>query len=164
MTKFLKIALVIAILLIVGLSLKLMNTKPAEQKQNEKPVVVVPKEEEPKINPTYKNASADLIQVELPYPGAVTGKEFSVKGKARGFYFFEASFPVELQTPAGDVLYTGIATAEGDWMTEDFVKFTAPMKAPSTFMGPAVLVLKNDNPSGMPEKDSSVSFPITVEY
>src|SRR5688572_9142258 len=45
---------------------------------------------------TYVNATDNLIRVETPTPGAVTGKEFSVMGQARGTWFFEASFPVEL--------------------------------------------------------------------
>jgi hypothetical protein len=120
--------------------------------------------EEIVVAPTYQNATADSIVVELPYPGAVTGKEFGVTGKARGTWYFEASFPVVLIDPSGKVIATGIAQAEGDWMTENFVPFRAEIKAPSTYMGPATLVLRKDNPSGLPEHDASVSFPITVEY
>jgi hypothetical protein len=115
-------------------------------------------------NPTYANASADLITVELPYPGAVTGKDFSVIGKARGTWFFEASFPIELLDSDGNVLATAIAEAQSDWMTEEFVPFKADIKAPQSYIGPATLVLHKDNPSGLPEHDASVSFPITVEY
>jgi hypothetical protein len=120
--------------------------------------------EEIKVEPTYQSATADSIVVELPYPGAVTGKEFMVVGKARGTWFFEASFPVVLVDASGNSIATGIAQAEGDWMTENFVPFKATIKAPSSFIGPATLVLRKDNPSGLPENDASISFPITVEY
>ena len=50
---------------------------------------------------TYHNASADVIVVELPFPGAVTGKTFSVTGHARGNWFFEASFPVRVISATG---------------------------------------------------------------
>jgi hypothetical protein len=120
--------------------------------------------EEIAVEPTYQSATADSIMVELPFPGAVTGKEFTVTGKARGTWYFEASFPVVLIDPSGNVIATGIAQAEGDWMTENFVPFKATIQAPSTFIGPATLVLKKDNPSGLPEHDASISFPITVEY
>src|SRR3989338_277583 len=73
---------------------------------------------------TYTNSSDNLIKVELPFPGAVVGKEFSVIGEARGPWFFEASFPI----------------------------------------GEVTLVLKKDNPSGLPEHDASISFQINVEY
>ena len=113
---------------------------------------------------TYTKASADLIKVELPFPGSVTGKDFSVIGQARGFWFFEASFPIELRDANNKLLYTAIATAEGDWMTENFVPFRAEIKAPTSYIGPATMILRKDNASGLPEHDASISFPITVEY
>lgn len=115
---------------------------------------------------TYKKSTSDLIQVELPFPGAVVGKEFSVIGKARGGWFFEASFPVEILDKNGASLAVGIAHPKDgeDWMTSSFVNFKADIKVPQAYIGPATLVLKKDNPSGLPENDASVSFPITIEY
>lgn len=167
MNTSIKIVAIIIILVVVGFSFKLINDK-YELKDNNSTVTEgennFDPNKEPVIKPTYVNASDDLIQVELPYPGAVTGKEFKIIGKARGFWFFEASFPVELRTLDGNILGGGVATAQGDWMTEDFVNFTAEMQTPSAFTGPAILVLKKDNPSGLPENDAWISFPITVEY
>ncbi len=120
--------------------------------------------EEIPVSPTYDNASADLIRVETPFPGAVTGKTFSVMGEARGTWYFEASFPIELLDADGNVLATAIAQAKTDWMTEDFVPFNVEVAAPESYIGPATLVLKRDNPSGLPEHDRSISIPITVEY
>jgi hypothetical protein len=113
---------------------------------------------------TYTNATPNLIQVELPFPGAVTGKTFKVIGKARGTWFFEASFPIELLDNNGKVIAVGIAQAKDEWMTENFVPFEAEIKAPVSYIGEATLLLKKDNPSGLPEYDASISFPITVEY
>lgn len=113
---------------------------------------------------TYTNSSEDLIKVDLPFPGAVTGKEFSVVGQARGVWFFEASFPVKLLDKDGNELDVAVAQAQGDWMTENFVAFKADLKAPQSYIGPATLVLMKDNPSGLPENDASISFPITIEY
>lgn len=113
---------------------------------------------------TYKNASSDLVQVDLPYPEAVTGKEFSIIGKARGYWYFEASFPAIVMDKNGKVLWQGPVQAQGDWMTEDFVPFKVDVKVPQDYMGKATIILKNDNPSGLPENEKSVSFPITIEY
>jgi|SRR3989344_4257401 len=113
---------------------------------------------------SYINATADLILVELPFPDAVVGKVFSVIGKARGTWFFEASFPLELRDKNGKLIANGYAQAEGEWMTENFVPFKGEIKAPESYIGPAILVLKKDNASGLPEHDASISFPITVEY
>ncbi len=113
---------------------------------------------------TYKNASADLIVIDLPFPGAVTGKEFSVRGKARGNWYFEASFPVQVLDKDGKVLFSGPAQAQGEWMTTNFVPFIANVKVPDSYIGPATLILKKDNPSGLPQNEASVSFPINIEY
>jgi hypothetical protein len=112
---------------------------------------------------TYINTSADYIVVDLPFPGAVTGKEFKVTGEARGFYF-EASFPVEVLDKDGKRIFIGPAQAQGDWMTDSFVPFEVTVKVPDTYIGPATLVLHKDNPSDMREYDASMSFPITIEY
>lgn len=113
---------------------------------------------------TYTKASADMITVELPFPGAVTGRTFSVLGSARGTWFFEASFPVTLFDPQGGVLARSVAQADGDWMTTAFVPFKATLTVPEAYTGTATLVLDKDNPSGMPENDASMSFPITISY
>lgn len=114
---------------------------------------------------TYIKASPDLITVELPTPGAVTGKEFSVIGKARGNWFFEASFPIDVLDKDGNILVQTYAMAEGEWMTQDFVPFKSQLiKIPETYIGPATLILKKDNPSDIREFDASISFPINIEY
>ena len=116
------------------------------------------------IRPTYINATTDIIVVDLPLPGNVTGKEFSVVGKARGTWFFEASFPVEVLDKDGKTLFSGPAHAESDWMTTNFVPFKIDVKVPQSYIGKATIILKKDNPSGMPEHDASMSYPITIEY
>lgn len=121
-------------------------------------------EELPTPAPTYINASSDLIVIDLPQPGSVVGKQFSILGKARGTWYFEGSFPVILLDANGLVLAEGAAEAQGDWMTEEFVPFLFEVQIPETYIGAATIVLKNDNPSGEPERDRGVSFPITVEY
>lgn len=113
---------------------------------------------------TYTNATANLIVVDTPFPGSVTGKAFSVVGKARGTWFFEASFPIELVDQNGTRLTIAVAQAEGEWMTTEFVPFKADITVPASFTGPATLIMRKDNPSGLAEYDASISFPITVEY
>lgn len=136
------------------------------------PVMLVPHAELPVAAPapakpqpqfTYKNASAEVIKVEVPYPGAVTGKDFTIVGQARAWYF-EGSFPVQVLDKDGKTIARGIATAEGEWMTSNWVSFKAPIKVPQSYMGPATIVLEKDNPSDKRELDASVSFPITIEY
>jgi hypothetical protein len=113
---------------------------------------------------TYVNASLDMIVPELPFPGAVTGKTFGVIGRARGSWFFEASFPVTVLDKDGNVLAQSYAMTADDWMTNEFVDFRGEVSAPEWYIGPATMILSKDNPSGLPEHDAHISFPITIEY
>ena len=152
-----KLILLIVILIIIALVIWVFFFQFKEQDSIQPP----PSNNESII---YSNASADMIKVELPFPGAVTGKSFSVIGEARGTWFFEASFPIQLFDKDGKLLATAIAQAQEDWMTENFVPFKADIAAPESYIGEATLVLKKDNPSGLPENDASIYFKITVEY
>jgi len=112
----------------------------------------------------YTNASSDLIRVTTPTPRAVTGKQFKVMGEARGYWFFEASFPIEILDKDGKSLAVVVAQADSEWMTTEFVPFTANVSVPESYIGPATIILNKDNPSGLSEHDASISFPITIEY
>jgi hypothetical protein len=120
--------------------------------------------EEVAVNPTYTNATSDQIQITNPTAGAVVGKTITVTGKARGSWYFEASFPVEVLDKDGNVLAQKPAQAQGDWMTTEFVPYSVTLTVPQSYIGPATLVLKKDNPSGMPQNEASLSVPITIEY
>ena len=102
----------------------------------------------------------NLIQVESPGANEVISSPLIVKGKARGFWFFEASFPVKLYDDNGFLLGLKPAQAQGDWMTENFVPFsvTFPFAVPSTPKGK--LVLEKDNPSGLPENSDELIVPV----
>ena len=109
---------------------------------------------------TYTNTSINNIVIDSPLPGAAVGKEFIVKGKARGPWFFEASFPIKLLDKNGTTLAVFVAQAKEDWMTENFVPFEVTIKVPQSYSGPLTLMLQKDNPSGLPENDASISFPL----
>lgn len=114
---------------------------------------------------TVPNTSetADLIVVTSPTPLATATSPLLLSGKARGTWFFEASFPVELRDSAGTVLASGIATATGEWMTEEFVPFTSTLTWATTTATSGVLVFKRDNPSGLPEHDKSLQVPVLLQ-
>lgn len=121
--------------------------------------------EEIEVQAEYDNASPDMIRVENPHPGGVVGKEFRVTGEARGPWFFEANFSIEVVSPSGSIIAGSFATAQGEWMTEEFVPFMSEIiDLPSAYTGPATLILYKQNASGLPENEASVSIPIVVEY
>lgn len=113
---------------------------------------------------TYTNASSSMIVLTFPLPGAVTGKQFLVTGKARGGWYFEASFPIVILSQDGKIVSSSPAQAQSNWMTNEFVPFNATMTISTSYQGKATIVLKKDNPSGLPEKDASISFPIIIAY
>lgn len=102
----------------------------------------------------------DLIRIAAPRPNAVVSSPLAVKGMARGNWFFEASFPVRLFDGNGEIIARGIAQADGDWMTEELVQFTAVLefKNPTTTVG--TLLLDKDNPSGLPENEDALRVPV----
>jgi len=101
---------------------------------------------------------SDLVKVNNPRPNTLIQSPLIVEGEARGFWFFEASFPVK-------IFLLGIVPAQalGEWMTDDFVGFEAnlPFAAPSISRGR--LVLEKDNPSGLSEKADELIIPVSFK-
>jgi hypothetical protein len=116
--------------------------------------------------PTTNNQTvSDDIIVDSPINNQVLSSgTLKVSGKARGSWYFEASAPFEIEDSNKNVIETSAIRSIGDWMTSDFVPFegevtfTVPKGVKSGFV-----VFKNDNPSGDPSRDKSVSVPITFK-
>lgn len=102
----------------------------------------------------------DLIVLTVPFSNTIVSSPLTLLGKARGMWYFEASFPVELYDANGNLIATSIATAEGEWMTEEFVPFTSTVTFDNPVTDTGVLVLKKDNPSGDPERDDSLTLKV----
>jgi hypothetical protein len=83
-----------------------------------------------------------------------------VSGEARGFWFFEASFPVSLVDEKGKSLGEKFATADGDWMTEKYVPFSGEINFTVATDTLGFVVFRKDNPSGDPERDAEVRVPV----
>ena len=106
----------------------------------------------PTPTPTPDNA----IIISAPAIGAHVGSPLIVTGQARGSWFFEAVFPVVLTDASGAIIAQTQAHAKSDWMTTDFVPFTASVSFASQVSGArGFLILKKDNPSGLPANDDS---------
>lgn len=116
---------------------------------------------------------ADLIRLEFPRPNQIISSPLSIKGEARGNWFFEASFPVVLVNWDGLIIAQGIATAKSDpdandgagWMTTNFVPFEATLKFTAdknAYSNRGSLILRKDNPSGLPEHDDVLEIPVVI--
>jgi len=104
----------------------------------------------------------DLIILDSPRPNEEIASPLIVSGQARGYWFFEGSFPVILTNWDGLIIADGIATAQDEWMTEDFVPFKASLDftADTGVSNRGSLILKKDNPSGLPENDDALEIPV----
>lgn len=103
----------------------------------------------------------DMIEVQSPHINAEITSPLSVSGRARGTWFFEGSFPLVLVDWDGLIIAEGYATAQGEWMTEEFVPFTGTLEFEKPSYGKnGSLILRKDNPSGLPEHDAALEIPI----
>jgi hypothetical protein len=105
----------------------------------------------------------DLIVVENPRAGEEISSPLLISGKARGYWFFEASFPIELVDENNNVISQTIAQAKGEWMTKDFVPFEATLNFSNPKTDKGFLVFKKDNPSGMKEFDDELMVPVVFK-
>lgn len=106
----------------------------------------------------------DSIRATSPAPGATITSPLTVVGEARGTWYFEASFPYELQDAGGNTIAQGPVQAQADWMTEDFVPFSVSITFPPQPAGSkGTLILKKDNPSGLPQNEDELEIPITFQ-
>jgi hypothetical protein len=110
------------------------------------------------------NCRSDLIIVDAPLPGAQISSPLEFKGKARGIWFFEGDFPVILLDAQGNRIAEGYASAKGEWMTKNFVNFEGILHFRESFSGMrGSLVLKKDNPTGLPRFDDALEIPINFK-
>lgn len=110
----------------------------------------------------------DLIRITSPLPGNVVSSPVTITGEARGTWYFEASFPVFITDWDGKIIGQGIATAQSNWMTSEFVPFVATLtfdtaEISGQYSDRGTLILKKDNPSGLPEHDDALEIPIHLK-
>ncbi len=105
------------------------------------------------------------IIISSPKLGEVIFSPITVSGRARGLWFFEASFPVEIYNSNDKLLGSSPVqfipqSDEDSWMTAKFVNFQGKIEfsQPSTKNG--YILFKKDNPSGLPEYDESFKMPV----
>lgn len=84
-----------------------------------------------------------------------------IKGKMKGNYFFEGTFPIIVEDLNGNVLGQTTTKITPGWETEDFVKFeTEEIIFDNKNKKEGYLIFKNDNPSGLPEYEKTIKIKV----
>lgn len=110
---------------------------------------------------------ADKFMISSIKPNDGIASPVTILGKARGSWFSEGNFPIEIYDDNDKLLIATNAlfipkSEEDTWMTEDFVDFKSIINfnEPSTDSG--YILFKKDNPSGKSENDES--FKLSVKF
>ena len=114
------------------------------------------------VKPRPSIDATKMISVASPHVGAIVGHTFAVEGQARGAWYAEGIFPLEIQNESGVVMQSFSVHALGDSHQPDFIPFSIDIAMPY-FSGPAQIVLKKANLSGLPENDASITIPIKIQ-
>lgn len=83
-----------------------------------------------------------------------------ISGQARGYWFFEAQFTVELYDENNNLLGQTILTAQDEWMTENFVPFQGELNFSQSNTKKGFLRFLSANPSGEIENQKIFDLPI----
>jgi len=111
----------------------------------------------------HGNCRSDFIVLETPLPGADISSPLTVRGRARGTWFFEGDFPVILLNAKGKRIAQGYVSAKGEWMTNNFVEFEGTLDFKGFPGQRGTLILRKDNPTGLAQFDDELEIPITFD-
>ena len=106
------------------------------------------------------STTAPKVTLSSPVAGSKISNPVTVIGTAPGTWFSEGQLPVELLASDGKSIALVTAHAQGEWMTEKAVPFQAVITFKTTATNGS-LVIRKDNPSGMPENDGLFSIGVT---
>lgn len=114
----------------------------------------------------------EMIVVTDPQPLTVITSPLTVRGEARGAWYFEADFQIILTDWDGRIIAENHASAiidpndpESTWMTDEFVPFTGTIEFenPSNdaeFSKRGTLIFQKSNPSGLPQHANALEIPV----
>ena len=119
--------------------------------------------QEPAPTTVLPASKDDLIVVNTPLPNSVISSPLTISGAARGYWYFEASFPAKIYDSNGTLLGVTPIQAQGEWMTEEYVPFSTVLTFDTSTTPTGTLVLEKDNASGLPEHANELRIPIKFQ-
>ena len=102
----------------------------------------------------------NLIHVTSPKVNEQITSPILIQGEARGTWYFEGDFPGLLIDENENIIVQFPVSAQDNWMTEDFVPFKAEVQFEKPKGKTGYLILKKDNPSGLPENEDEIRIPV----
>ena len=110
-------------------------------------------------------SAATEVVIDQPNENESVSSPINITGQAPGYWFFEATAPVDVVNWDGLIIGEGFIQADGDWMTTNLVNFTGTVSYtfdPNSPSDQGWLILRRHNASGLPENDAAVEIPITL--
>ena len=112
----------------------------------------------------YTSLKGEIVKLKTPFANSQVENPLEITGEIKGTWSFEGTFPVVLTDWDGKIIAEGQAKLEKDWMTTEYV----PFKAILNYEKPQVsnrgaLILKKDNPSGLPANDDSIEITVFLK-
>lgn len=111
---------------------------------------------------TFKSDKGIELRINNWSDNKQISSPLTITGEVPGNWSFEASFPVVVVDWDGLIIGEKSASLQGDWMTADYVPFSITIEFDTpTVNKSGAIILRKDNPSGLPENDDAVEIPIT---
>ena len=158
---------VIIIFLAFGVTIVLLGFVKSQNKEKNTEDIVqevevpVPAEQEQMNFFEVKSLKGVTLYLENPIENQSVTSPITIKGKAPGNWFFEASAPVTITNWDGLIIGEHYITAQGEWMTTDYVPFEGTLEFTNTEYGDyGFLILQKHNASDEPEFDDAVEFKV----
>lgn len=149
------ISTLILIIIVVGGFFLFSNSEKEEPRKPKNKDDKISKEESAHIK-----SKEDLIVLNKPKPNSRISSPIKLEGKARGGWYFEASFPIKIVDEQENLLGENSAQAQGEWMTEKFVPFQSEISFDKPNTKEGKIILEKANPSGLEKNADELRIPI----
>lgn len=127
---------------------------------------VDPRDQEEQTDP-YQEFQSErgkvTLKLETPKTNDVLSSPIIISGEVPGPWYFEANFPIVLTDWDGRIIGEAIATAQSDWMTEEYVPFKATLYFSlddTIYSNKGALIFQKSNASGLPMHDDAIEIPV----
>jgi hypothetical protein len=109
------------------------------------------------------NDAKDIIIIDSPKPYQKVQVPIIIKGKAKGSFFFEGTFPIRIEDENGNLIVSDYIMTKENWMTENFVYFETYFYFEKGNLRKGFIIFEKANPSGLLENKFEIRIPLYFE-